>query len=251
MDPAGGTAGTMGEGGSPGTPDPSALDEKCTPSFELDLVDTGAGGELFLDSVDNDPEGFVQAVGRGVCRILYRAPEEVRDANHVTLVIENYDGVAAKWGDVGDIGVQISTQHLQNVGAANVADEVAGILYHEMTHMYQNDDKPEATFEYIANMYEGIADFVRAKGGYMPPGRQPSKSGNWYEKTYTGQAFFWLYIENQHPDFVYELNLTMAQDAVPWSPDSIEDITGKSAADWWTEFQGASCCEGDNQSCCQ
>lgn len=242
--------------GSGGSPDTAALDAKCTPSFTLDLQDDGPGGDLFMEAVDNDPEGFVQEIGRTVCRILYRTPEEVRDANHITLHIEDYDGVAAKWGDVGDIDVQISTQHLTNVsnqgsGAKGVADEVTGILLHEMTHMYQNDDKPEATSPYLPNMYEGIADFVRARAGFMPNGRTPSKSGNWYDKTYSAQAFFWLYVDTAFPGFIYELNATMVQDGVPWSPDSIEEITGKTGDLWWTEFQGAACCDGATQTCCQ
>ena len=139
----------MGGGGSAGGGTNPALDAKCTPEFTLDLSDKGPNGQLFMDAVKNDAEGFVQDIGRTVCRILYRKPEEVRDANHITLHIADVDGVAAKWGDVGDIDVEISTGYLATVGKDRIADEVRGILLHEMTHMYQNDDKPEATSSYL------------------------------------------------------------------------------------------------------
>lgn len=248
----GGSGGSGGTGGAGTNPE---LDAACTPDFTLDLQDTGPKGQIFTNAVGNDAEGFVQGIGREVCRILYRAPDEVRDANHITLIIEDDpEGVAWKAGDVGDITVGISTTHLQNVenDGRDVADEIKGVLLHEMTHMYQNDDKPEATFEYIANMYEGIADAVRIRAGHAPDGSAPNdKGGEWYEKTYTSQAFFWLYADTKHPGFLYELNLSMKADSTPWSVDSIQTISGQSGDALWDEYQAASCCEGGDTSCCQ
>ena len=262
-----GAAGTGGgaAGGAPGGADagptpPSAeetaaLDQVCTPRFTLKLQDMGEKGQLFVDAVNGDAEAFVQKIGREVCRVLYRKPEEVRAANHIELNIRDYDGVAAKWGDVGDIGVEISTRHLQNVKnqGRDVAEEVAGILHHEMTHMYQNDDKPEATFPGMANMYEGIADAVRIRNGFVPAGAAPNdKNGSWEQKAYASQAFFWLFIDTAFPDFIYRLNATMkGKDGTPWQPESIEQITGKSADDWWAEYQDAACCRGSNRTCCK
>lgn len=252
-----GAAGTSvsgggGGGGSAGGGNNAALDAKCTPAFTLDLSDKGPNGQLFMDAVKNDAEGFVQDIGRTVCRILYRKPEEVRDANHITLHIADVDGVAAKWGDVGDIDVEISTGYLATVGKDRIADEVRGILLHEMTHMYQNDDKPEATSSYLPNMYEGIGDFVRIRAGHPPKGAAPNdKGGKWYDKTYTSQAHFWLYLDTKMPDFVYKLNLTMKHDDKPWSEASIQEIAGKSADALWTEYQGAACCQGNTTTCCK
>lgn len=224
----------------------------------LKLTDMGPNGQLFLTAVSkqpapyNTPEPFVQEIGRTVCRILYRKPEEVRAANNITLEIHDYDGVAAKWGDVGDIGVEISSRYLGTVGEDRIADEVKGILLHEMTHMYQNDDKPEATSPYLPGMYEGIGDFVRIRAGHPPEGAKPNdKGGNWYDKSYTSQAFFWLFVDTKIPDFVYKLNLTMKKDGVPWSEDSIQTIAGKSGDELWAEYQDAACCQGNNTTCCK
>ena len=75
--------------------------------------------------------------------------------------------------------------------------------------MYQNDDKPEGTFAGLANMYEGIADAVRIRNGFPPRAPRPDKNGRWQDKAYAGQAFFWLYIDTAHPDFIYKLNAGM------------------------------------------
>ena len=253
------TAGTGGSGGGSGGGSANpALDTACTPQVTLMLTDKGPNGQLFLTAVskqpapNNEPEAFVQDIGRTVCRILYRTAAEVRGANKLTLEIRDYDGVAAKWGDVGDIGVEISSRYLGTVGEARIADEVKGILLHEMTHMYQNDDKPEAKSPYLPNMYEGIGDFVRIRAGHPPDGAKPNdKSGKWYDKTYTSQAFFWLYVDTKYPDFVYKLNGTMKKDGVPWSETSIQTITGKSGDALWTEYQGAACCSGNTTTCCK
>jgi hypothetical protein len=239
-------------------PDPvasEALDRVCTPRFTLKMLDTGPRAALFTEAAGNQTEALVQQIGREVCRVLYRRPEEVRGASHIELQIKDYKGVAAKWGDLGDIGVQISTQHLEKVKQAgrDVRAEIAGILHHEMTHMYQNDDKPEVTFGGMARMYEGIADAVRIRNGFTPLNAAPtSKSGSWQDKAYTGQAFFWLYVDHAHPGFLYRLNASMkGRDGVPWTPAEIQKITGKSADQLWTEYKAAACCQGPIQTCCR
>jgi hypothetical protein len=253
------TGGTGGKADGGGVPDTSsaemeALDKACTPAFTLKQTDMGPKGMLFTEAVKGNPEAYVQQIGREVCRVLYRKASEVRAANSIELNIRDYDGVAAKWGDIGDIGVEISTRHLQNVKnqGRDVAEEINGILQHEMTHMYQNDDKPEGTFSGLANMYEGIGDAVRIRNGHPPAGAQPDKNGRWQDKAYSGQAFFWLYIDNMHPDFIYKLNAGMkGRDMKAWQPTEIQTITGKSADQWWTEYQGAACCRGSTQTCCK
>ena len=171
------------------TPEREALDKACTPKFTLKLDGHGSRGQLFTEAVGGNAEAFVQQIGREVCRVLYRKATEVRAANTIELNIRDYDGVAAKWGDIGDIGVEISTRHLQNVKneGRDVRAEIAGILQHEMTHMYQNDDKPEGTFSGLANMYEGIGDAVRIRNGFAPAGARPTRSGRWRTRPTPGR----------------------------------------------------------------
>jgi hypothetical protein len=251
---ADGNADTDGSGSDTATNSWAALDEACTPTFELDLQDTGPGGQLFVDTVQ-DPEAFVLGTGRRVCRVLYRKAEEVRPANHIKLIIREDEIPGWKAGDVGNITVMISSSHLLNVQSAggDVAAELAGILSHEMTHMYQHDDRAqeEGSYANLANVIEGVADAVRIRLGYTPTGAQPSKSGHWDDEGYWKPAFFVLWVDNEYPDFIYQLNLSMVGgDGVAWAPDSFLTITGRSVDDLWEDYQAADCCSGSDHSCC-
>jgi hypothetical protein len=232
-----------------------ALDVQCTPSVTIELEDTSETGAVFTDAVP-DPVPFVQQTGRTVCRILYRSPEEVRDANHITLIVRNDpDYPGWKSGDVGDITVMISTYFLAEVeqDGRDVATEIRGVLLHEMTHMYQNDDKAsgEGSYENLPNVIEAVADFVRIRAGYPPDGAYASKDGQWDDEGYWKPAFFLLWIDGQVPDFLHNMNLAMeAGDGQSWTPDNIEVITGRSVDDWWAEYATASCCEGLTHTCC-
>ena len=133
-----------------------------------------------------------------------------------------------------------------------MAEEINGILQHEMTHMYQNDDKPEGTFSGLANMYEGIGDAVRIRNGHAPAGAQPDKNGRWQDKTYSGQAFFWLYIDNVLP----RLHLQAQRQhegpatACPGPPRRSRRSPASPPTSSGPTTSNASCCQGDNRSCC-
>ena len=225
-------------GGEDAGTDP-ALDQKCTPGVDLNLEDTDETRRaLFLDAAEGDPEAFLQDIGRNVCRILYREASEVRNATHLELIIRYAPGeVAWKSGDGADITVMISTDHLQNVAddGADVAKEVKGILFHEMTHMYQHDDHDENGAD--GGLIEGIADFVRIKAGFPPRGAEPSGDGNWNDG-YTHTAFFLLWVDAGHPGFAHDLNLSMdSEDGKKWSPQAFEDITGTPVDALWLEYR--------------
>jgi hypothetical protein len=260
------TGGQTGTGGTPPGEGGSDLNAGCTPQFELRLEDTGANGQLFVTAAGSDPQAFVVAIGRHVCRVLYRNTSELLPITKLTLIIRDDPGVAWKSGNGNEITVMISSRHLRNIhnsgGDAAVAAEIKGVLYHEMTHMYQYDDRfnprpaqsGEGAYSRLGNVIEGVADFVRFRVGFMPRGRTPSKSGRWDDEGYTKPAFFLLWADTKYPGFVYRMNLTMAAgDGRSWEPSwafpQIAD--GKTEAQLWSEFQAASCCSGNTQTCCK
>ncbi len=248
-----------GEGGS-------ELDEGCTPEVELVLEDTGPNGQLFVEAAGGDPSAFVVGIGRHVCRILYRDTSELLPVTHLELIIRDEDGVAWKAGSGNRITVMISTRHLRSVADAEgrqaVAREIRGILYHEMAHMYQYDDRDnprprqpgEGGYARLSEVIEGVADFVRYRAGYMPRGRTPQKGGTWDDQAYNKPAFFLLWADTQYPGFVYRMNLTLASgDQQSWAPSwAFPEITGgKTEAELWRQFEAAACCSGVVQTCCR
>lgn len=252
-------AGALEDASADASSDSSApltpLDEACTPIVVIQQEDTSDKGAIFAKYVP-DGEAFVQATGRIVCNILYRKPEEVRAANKITLILRDDTTIAGgKSGDVGDITVMISTDHLAKVeaGGGDVRKEIEGVLAHEMTHMYQNDDKApgEGTYANLPNVIEGIADAVRIRAKLPPTGAKPTKTGQWDDEGYWKPAYFLLWIDDQHADFLHALNQSMAiGDGKAWSPDAFADITGRTVDDLWSAYKTAACCTSGDRSCC-
>ncbi|MCW7541294.1 basic secretory protein-like protein [Aquabacterium sp. A7-Y] len=217
------------------------LDVKCTPTVVLALEDTDPQrSRLFLDVSGDNPEAFMQDIGRKVCRTLYKRASEIRTASRVKLIVRYAPGeVAWKAGDGADITVMISTAHLQSVKNQNrdVGKEIKGILFHEMTHMYQQDDSDGHGAD--AGLIEGIADTVRFRNGFVPDGAQPNPNGRWNDG-YRTTAFFLLWLDERYDSFIYQLNRTMdTQDGKTWTPESFKTITGKAVDQLWTDYRNA------------
>ena len=197
----------------------------------------------------------VQQMGRDICRYLYRSADEVRPANEIELIVDPmYTGIAAKSGNVGKVRVRFGANYVANY-MGDVAREVKGILYHEMTHIYQHDDKPEGQgaggWAGLAAYYESHADAVRTHMGFSSCGA-PNKTGNWDAGAYCARAHWWLWLENKYPDFLYKLNLQMkGGDNMVWTPARGATIVNKPFETLWTEYQAATCCAGTDKSCCK
>jgi hypothetical protein len=266
----GGTGGSGGAGGgardargrdgssSPADGALAGLDAFCTPKVILMILDPGAGGQRFMTALGGTTEAVtatVQQMGREICRYLYRAAEEVRPANEIELIVDPmYAGIAGKSGNVGKVRVRFGASYLAAY-TGDVAREVKGILYHEMTHIYQNDDKPEGLgaggWSGLAQYYESHADAVRTHMGFSSCGA-PNKTGTWDRGAYCVRAHWWLWLENQYPDFLYKLNLQMrGGDNMVWTPARGATIVNKPFEELWTEYQAATCCAGDDRSCCK
>ena len=222
------------------------------------ILDTGAGGQRFMMALGGTTEAVtatVQQMGREICRYLYRSADEVRPANEIELIVDPmYTGIAAKSGNVGKVRVRFGAGYLAGF-TGDVSREVKGILYHEMTHIYQHDDKPEGLgpdgWPGLAQFYESHADAVRTHMGFSSCGA-PNKTGTWDRGAYCARAHWWLYLENKYPDFLYKLNLQMrGGDNMVWTPARGATIVNKPFEELWIEYQAATCCAGADRSCCK
>ncbi|OLV18323.1 basic secretory protein-like protein [Deinococcus marmoris] len=230
---------------APVSPADPVFDAKCTPTVTLGegegdyRVDPDpARKSAFFDVAGSNPEAFMQDIGRKVCHILYRKASEIRQASHLTLVLSPAVGeVSFKSGDGADITVILSTDYLNKVKkeGGDVGSEIRGILFHEMTHMYQQDDSDLGGAD--GGLIEGIADSVRYRAGFMPGDAEPDKDGHWNDG-YSTTAFFLLWLEKRFPDFIYKLNLSMdSQDNIKWTPDAFRVLTGKTVDQLWNEYK--------------
>ncbi|MBB4845594.1 hypothetical protein HNP55_004146 [Paucibacter oligotrophus] len=209
-------------------------------SPNLSFVNDGSpGGNLFNQLVP-DPTGYIRAIAQSVVKTLYKTPGEVPAFDTLELRIERWaqdpTGVAWKAGDPPRITVAVNAFHLERIAAAggNVAEEVRGILFHEMTHAYQHStgiDLPAI---------EGLADTVRYLNGYIPLSERHS-GGSWTD-SYKTTAFFFAWIQQQKGfgNFTYCANqLGKPGTTTPWSWDRLTQVCagGSPVAPLWQEYQ--------------
>lgn len=203
--------------------------------------DNTAGAQLFRGLVpDSSIVSYVHEIAQKVAQLLYVSPTEVPAFSTLELRIESWNddpgGVAWKAGSPPRITVNVNAFHLERVKNAggNVAEEVKGVLYHEMVHAYQH-----ARSGVDISAIEGTADAVRYLAGYIPLSNR--RAGGHWTNSYQTTGFFLVWIQQQKgfTNFIHDFN----QQAKPgtagvWSWDSaIRNTTGQGVQALWDEYQ--------------
>ncbi|WP_237275472.1 basic secretory protein-like protein [Tenacibaculum ovolyticum] len=244
----------FGEGGGTPPPPPGGCEwgsDFLTPTVDFKNLDSSSlGARIFSQEIPN-PVSYMQRRCLEVAQILYRKSSEAPKFRKLTFELraKNPNGesfVAYKWGNDGvDIGIAVSTEHLAKIyrdsgnNAQVIKDEIDGILYHEVTHGYNNSPSGAGEYDDQSEFWaytEGIADAVRIHAGYHQT-RNPDISGRKWLGGYTTTGFFFHYVSQKiDKNFVYKLNKS-AKTINPWSFDkAFVSITGKSVQTVWNEY---------------
>lgn len=216
------------------------LSWEAVTSPKLAFVNDGSPGGLLFNQLVPDALSYVRAIAQGVARTLYHAPGEVPVFDTLELKIERWkddpNGVAWKAGDPPRITVAVNAYYLERVAAEgrNVAEEVRGILFHEMTHAYQHSTGMALP------AIEGMADTVRYLNGYIPLSER-HVGGSWTD-SYKTTAFFFVWIQQTKgfANFSYCANqLAKPGQATPWSWDRMTQVCAGNTlvAPLWQEYQ--------------
>ncbi|WRX16285.1 hypothetical protein QQP08_008772 [Theobroma cacao] len=129
--------------------------------------------------------------------------------------------------------IQVSDKHIEAFSGDKLKSEFNGVLYHEMTHVWQWNGNGQQD-ETLGKLIEGIADFVRLKAGYVPAGwAQPGQGDKWYDG-YSVTARFLDYCEGLRPGFVAELNRKMRDG---YSTDFFSQLLGKTVDQLWADYK--------------
>jgi hypothetical protein len=223
-----GDAGDSGTGaaGAPGD-SPPWVAERCTPTLNFENRDTTSQGQLFTDAVP-DPSDLVWGATHDACRVLFRSPSEVKAIDELTLIVENYSGIAGVSGTT----LRISTSYLkkQSDAGRDLPREIAGIMRFTTSLVYQHDGSQTAP----GWLMSGIADFVRLESGYLD--RDVSKGGNYDDSSQT-TAFFLDYLRTRRTDVVYQINLRLAPGEPAYTDDVFIALMGSDLATLWDEYQ--------------
>ncbi|KAI4153567.1 MAG: hypothetical protein LQ340_002232 [Diploschistes diacapsis] len=113
----------------------------------------------------------------------------------ITLVLKPMGGVAYTTGNELDDDhkeIHFSLDYIVHAASSGRgAEEIRGVLVHEMVHVWQWNGKGKAP----SGLIEGIADFIRLKAAYAPPHWERKPGPSWdagYEKT----AYFLEWLED-------------------------------------------------------
>ncbi|KAK6507517.1 hypothetical protein TWF481_005948 [Arthrobotrys musiformis] len=166
------------------------------------------GSEVVFNSGLNLHDVLVDAVV-GVLTALYTPENAPKNVRSVTFIVRSMDGVAYTTGmeiDDDHKEIHFSTDYIAGVHQRSHGkqdrQEILGVIRHEMVHCFQYNAFGGAN----GGLIEGIADWVRFKGGFIPPHWHRGEGDEWdngYEKT----AYFLLWLERQYgPETVPRIN---------------------------------------------
>ncbi|XP_057545830.1 uncharacterized protein LOC130824828 [Amaranthus tricolor] len=152
-------------------------------------------------------------------------PADRKTIQQVGLTVETMDGVAY----TSNNQIHLSANYVQSY-SGNVRTEVTGILYHEMTHVWQWNGNGRAP----GGLIEGIADYVRLKAGYAPSHWVKPGQGDRWDQGYDVTARFLDYCNSLRDDFVAQLNKKMKDG---YSDAYFSDLLGKSVGQLWIDYK--------------
>ena len=231
-----------------------AVDDWSTfifPKVILDCSNEANAGYKKYQSMVNQKgykniEDFVQHCCLSIARKLYRTVDEANEHNvrTVNYILREGGYISYENNMFPSIEIGFDMDYLnkfaQNHPDSVAADEVYGILCHELCHGYQNWPKnagvygtPNECFGFV----EGTADLARLLTGGFNPKRYPRVGGTFLDG-YNTTGFFYLWInETKDADFLQKINKS-AKTMDTWSLDALtHELFGASAKSLWDEYQ--------------
>ncbi|XP_057964627.1 uncharacterized protein LOC131155478 [Malania oleifera] len=202
-------------------------------AVEYEVINSAAntpGGIRFVNEIGVDYSRQTLASATGFIWQLFQQTTEADRKNvpKVTLIVETKDGVAYAVNNE----IHLSANYIDSYRSGDVKKEITGVLYHEMTHIWQWNGNGQAAN--ASSLIEGIADFVRLKAGLAPSHWVASGQGEKWDAGYDVTARFLDYCNDLRNGFVAELNKKMRSD---YNVKFFDDLLGKSVDQLWSEYK--------------
>lgn len=129
--------------------------------------------------------------------------------------------------------IHLSLDYIKGIASGREAEEIQGVLVHEMVHCWQWNALGTAP----AGLVEGIADFVRLKAGLCPPHWKREGGGEW-DAGYQHTAYFLEWLEGKWGDGSVQkindgLRKEIYKESLFW-----ERLFGKTVGELWAEYKG-------------
>ncbi|XP_027112574.1 uncharacterized protein LOC113762752 [Coffea eugenioides] len=153
------------------------------------------------------------------------APADRKNVQRVDMFVDDMDGVAYTSNDQ----IHVSARYIQGY-SGDVRSEITGVLYHEMTHVWQWNGNGQAP----GGLIEGMADYVRLKAGYAPSHWVKPGQGDRWDQGYDVTARFLDYCNSLKNGFVAQLNKKMRNG---YSNNYFVELLGKSVDQLWNDYK--------------
>ncbi|KZT53930.1 BSP-domain-containing protein [Calocera cornea HHB12733] len=226
----------------PSTPAPTPAPTPAKPWEELAPLIAAASTTVALPSIAftpgsvraevvtellPEPVPFLEKASAFVLCVLGEAKDPPIRA--VALRLSEGEGIAVTSGGVVTLFLPYFAQHRRTHSADEAARELLGVLLHELVHVYQHDGRGGMP----GGVIEGVADFVRLRGGLGAPHWCRRRGGVWdagYERT----GYFLDWVEGRWPGFVRVLN---GESRTGWDAAVFRVVTGQAVDALWERYQ--------------
>ncbi|KAL4289021.1 hypothetical protein AHAS_Ahas19G0344500 [Arachis hypogaea] len=152
-------------------------------------------------------------------------PSDRKTVQKVSLFVDDMDGVAY----TSNNEIHLSARYVGSY-SGDVKTEVTGVLYHEMTHVWQWNGNGQAP----GGLIEGIADFVRLKANLGPSHWVKPGQGNKWDQGYDVTARFLDYCNGLKNGFVADLNKLLKNG---YSDQFFVQLLGKTVDQLWKDYK--------------
>ncbi|XP_078161394.1 uncharacterized protein LOC144556816 [Carex rostrata] len=186
-----------------------------------------SGGTRFDQEIGLDYSKQIMATASDFIWTTFgEAPTDRKSIDLVTLSIESLNGNPA-YTDTNEI--HFSAEYIADY-SGDVKTEFDGVIYHEMTHVWQWNGQGNAPSWII----EGIADFVRLKANYASSNWPKPGEGNSWTDSYAVTAHFLDYCNGLMSGFVAQMNAKMKDG---YSDDFFVQLLGKTVDQLWSDYK--------------
>ncbi|KAI3702377.1 hypothetical protein L6452_28114 [Arctium lappa] len=153
-------------------------------------------------------------------------PSDQKPVDLIILYIAEFEGpTGIQWGT----NINVSSLYVKGL-EGDVKWQFTGLMYHEMTHVFQWDGEGTAPLMLI----EGIADYALLISSYAPSQFPKKGEGDKWDEGYGITARFLEYCDGITPSFVAKLNKMMR---VKYDVKYFEKLTGKPVDQLWKEYK--------------
>jgi len=148
-----------------------------------------------------------------------------KNVKTITLFVDSTSPIAYESNDE----IHLSAEYVASY-EGDVKTEITGVLYYEVTHVWQWDGMGGAPLGLI----EGIADYIRLTAGLAPSHWSPPGSGGKWDEGFNVTAYFLQYCETVAPGFVAKMNSKLRDG---WDLRFFHDLTGESVDKLWKDYK--------------